>query len=129
MYFGFAFLLSAWTIAVGLQAKFSLWDSIILTCWLAWPLLLVSILIRAREKSQQASIWRLRHKPDFLLVGGLIPLLLGQLIYNLSVTSNINAQATFTELSLYIGIFSVALWGVTGVFVFSFYILSRVMKR
>jgi hypothetical protein len=114
-----------WTIGVGISAKFGLWDSVILACWLAWPIVLVAILIRFREKNSRQSIWRFTSRNDFLLVGALLPLAIGQAAYNISVTSNINSSATFTELALFIGFYSVALWGVTGFSVFVAYLSWR----
>lgn len=129
MYLVLAVLISSWTVIVGLKANFGAWDSLILACWLAWPLFLVVILIRARENSSGVSIWKLSARSDFLLLGGLIPLLIAQVVYNLTVSSNIRADATFVDLTFYIGVFSVSMWGVTAVFVALFYAVSRMMGR
>jgi len=126
MYWIITLLLSIWTLYVGLNAHNTPWDSIILLCWIAWPLYLTCILIYARQKSSDQPFWRCQHLPDYLLTGAFIPLVLGISYFNIKVTSNIQSEAiTFEQNLLFVGFFSVALWCFTAIAVFIFYLVAK----
>lgn len=123
-------LVSAWTLYVGLTVSHTFWDSFVLLFWLAWPLYLTNILINFRQPDADYPFWRLKSRYDCLLTGAYFPLVLGIIYFNIKLTLNSsNGAVSFAENAIFVGIFSVVLWGITGVSVFLFYLLSKVLLK
>lgn len=126
MHLAISVLLSIWTLYLALQISDGVWDSIILVCWINWPLYLASILIYARHRPNLNNVWKLRDRGDFLLVGAFIPLVLGIVYFNLKLASNSrDVTVSFGENLFFVGVFSVAHWFVIGLSVLLAYFLSK----
>lgn len=126
MYIAITLLLSAWTFFLATQISYGIWDSIILVCWIGWPLYLVCILIYAKHRSYRLGYWKLRNLGDYLLLGAYLPLVLGIIYFNVQFASNAqNSAVSFAENLFFVGVFSVVHWFVTGLSIFLFYLLSK----
>jgi len=131
MYFIITLLLSVWAFVLAFQLSYGIWDSILLVCWIYWPLYLVSILIYAKHSSGLAGLWKLQSVGDFLLVGALLPLVIGVAYFNIRLTvDSQDAAVSFGDNLYFVGVFSVIHWLVIGLSVFVSYLCSKyVLKR
>jgi len=126
MYILITLILTIWTAYVGNKVSYGIWDTAILVCWISWPLYLTCILIFARQRGQTTKFWQFSQFADYLLAGAFIPLVLGISYFNYKLASNMQSEAmSFTENLLFVGYYSVILWGITGVSVFFFYLASK----
>ena len=130
MYWVLTILLSVWTLYISDAVSQGLWDAIVLTCWITWPLYLCCVLAFAKHRGQKTRFWRLKFFSDYLLLGAFLPLIFGIIIYNIKLSQNIqNESIPFADNLLFVGYSSVVLWGATAASVAVFYFASKVFLK
>ena len=126
MFWILAILLSSWSLSLGSNLSSGIWDSIILMCWVAWPLYLCTLLITLKHRGQETKFWQLKFFGDHLLLGAYLPQIFGLILFNIQLADNIGDEArSFEENLLFVGYYTVKLWLATALSVFAFYLVAK----
>lgn len=91
---------------------------------------MVCILIFLRQRELKTKFWHLKKFGDYLLTGSFTPLVLGIAYFNFALDRNLqNPDYTFGQNLLFVGYYSVLLWGMTIISVFLFFIAYKINKK